>query len=157
MLSLLVWVFHFWEAIMYSGQSKQGLWCQPHLVHILVPLFISHGPWGGSPNLSMPVSSPTKIDLTEHWPLGQRFSSPTQLTFEPIILCFGGCPVHCSMFSSILDLYWLDASSIYTHIHTHSSHDNKNVSWRHNCPWLRTTGPDSVVSMNKVMCALDSR
>lgn len=53
----------------------------------------------------------------------------------------GTCPVHCRMFSSIPDLYPLDASSS----HLRSCDDQKGPrhcqtsSRGQNCPWLKTT------------------
>lgn len=48
---------------------------------------------------------------TPRCPSSQAFSTAAPRTSGPLILCWGGCAVHCEMFRSIPSLYPPDASS----------------------------------------------
>lgn len=66
--------------------------------------------------------------------LSQRYSTSAPFTFwSKKAFVVGGCPVHCTILSSIPDLYLLDASRS---LPSSPSHNNKNIS-RHStkCPW----------------------
>ena len=54
----------------------------------------------------------------------------TILTFQPrLILCFRGCPLYCSTFTSILDLYSLDYISNLPTVTTEMSLEISNIPW----------------------------
>lgn len=62
--------------------------------------------------------------------LDQSLCIVTILTFQTrLILCFRGCPVYCSTFTSILDLYLVDYISILPIVTTKMSLERSNIPW----------------------------
>lgn len=75
----------------------------------------------------------------------------TMDVLDQIVLCDGGCPVHCSMLSSIPDLYPLDAGSTptTTQYDTMSPTLPSVPRGVQNCPQLRIAALDLKDSSKK--------
>lgn len=69
----------------------------------------------------------------------QGFSTSAQLTFgtRPLFVV-RGCAMPCRMVHSLSGLWPLDASST-PRVPLAAEISPANISWRQNCPWLRTT------------------
>ena len=71
-----------------------------------------------------PTESKPRSGYQLYWHLGRT------------ILCCGGCPVHCRMFSRILGLYWRDTSSTPSAVKTKASPDITKASFEAKGFWV---------------------